>query len=103
MNQSIHYSSHRKPNHRTFITEYNESCKLRATPKSMKHHSTSTPPPLRKFCPQNDSVSHSLLGLTSVGWSSLRLSSRTAASVKLDSGSHVASSMGYPVHIVRYS
>ena len=30
----------RKPNHRTVITEYNESCKLRATPKSMKHHST---------------------------------------------------------------
>ena len=124
--QDAHYSSHRKPEsqfhhfqsvtwHRgprqsahwymcqmINITEYNKSSSLHAKPKSQEHHSTSTPPP-KKVLSSKLLLLYNLLGLTSVGWSSLRLSCRTAASVKLDSGSHVASSIGYPVHIVKYS
>ena len=97
-----HLINKESPNHSPIITEYNQSHSLSAKPKSMEHHTTSTPPLRKVLSPKLLSL-YNLLGLTSVGWSSLKLSSRTAASVKFDSGSHVASSIGYPVHIVRYS
>ena len=100
------------------ITEYNQSSSLHVNPVScsanpvycmpslslMEHYTTSTPP-LRQVLSSKliCLFLHSLLGSTSVGWSSFRLASRTAASVKLDSGSQVASLIGYPVHIVKYS
>ena len=70
------------PNHSPVITEYNQSRSLRAKRKSMEHHTTSTPPLRKVLSPKLLSL-YNLLGLTSVGWSSLKLSSRTTASVKL--------------------
>ena len=91
--QDTHYSSHKEPESQSSHYNYNQSRPLHVKPKSLEHHSTSTPP-FKKVLSSKLFPLYNFLGLTSVGWSSLRLFSRTAASVKLDSGSQVASSIG---------